>query len=392
MNAFRSGHKKLMLPVQVGRGSKEPNVTQPKKRAKKDDASKPPASTDFSSPVAPMSRKKVHGKGTSSTDMGSLELTRNGYERNDFVVDSDDDEYFEPVSKKHKSNAGRTTESPGPLSLEDTRLESLPEIHQEVVQNFVGEAKMMEESIRNNAGLRRPLFSEQNFQDMAIHWTTTPEAMRLIRGIDEARVDKYGEQFARLVRNFHGEYTDMMGLAGDDADMEVVDLISSDVDPDDDDGFEYDLEPDDEPGEESRFFSAPPPRGRAAGGAGPAEVEQWHQRLNQVSQKPPGESGARGSSRTEGAAEFWTGGDGGGGSGGGGRGSRRGGRGGGRGGRGFRRGGRKSGGVSKRKSSGSTKGGGGSRGGSSGGNSFGKGGKGGGKGGGSSSIGLMPLH
>lgn len=335
-----------------------------------------------------MSRKKSHNRGASSTDMGSLELTRNGYERNDFVVDSDDEEYFESGPRKRKSNADGSAESPALPGLRDTRLESLTEIHQEVVHNFVGEAKGMEETIRNNAGMRRPLFSEQNFQDMAIHWTTTPEAMRLIRGIDSARVDKYGERFARLVRRFHEEYTEMMGPAGDDVDMDVVDLVSSDIDPDDGDadGFEYDLEPDDEPGEESRFFSAPPPRGRAAAGAAPAEVEQWHQRLNQVSQKPPGGSGARGSSGAGDAAEFWTGGDSGGAGGsGGGRGSKRGGRGGGRGGRGFKKG-RKFGGVSKRKSGGSAKGGGGSRGGSA----FGKGGKGGGKGGGSSGIGVMP--
>lgn len=332
-----------------------------------------------------MSRKKTHNSGASSTDMGSLELTRNGYERNDFVVDSDDEGYFESGPRKRKSNADGSAKSTVGPGLRDTRLESLTEIHQEVVHNFVGEAKGMEETIRNNAGMRRPLFSEQNFQDMAIHWTTTPEAMRLIRGIDGARVDKYGERFARLVRRFHKEYTEMMGPADDDADMDVVDLISSDMEPDDDDGggFEYDIEPDDESGEKSRFFSAPPPRGRAAAGAAPAEVEQWHQRLNQLSQKPPGESGARGSSGAGDAAEFWTGGDGGSGSGG--RGSKRGGRGGGRGGRGFKKG-RKFSGVSKRKSGGSAKGGGGSRGGSA----FGKGGRGGGKGGGASGIGLMP--
>lgn len=353
--------------MQIGRGSKEPNAAKPRKRAKKDDTSKPPASTDISSPVAPRSRKKTGGKAAGSTDMGSLELTRNGYERDDFVIDSEDDEYFEPVPKRRKSNNGQATESPGSPLLKDIRLESLPEIHQEVVQNFVSEAKRLEESIRNNSGLRRPLFSEQNFQDMAIHWTTTPAAMHSIRGIDQTRVDKYGNRFAKMVRDFHEQYLDMMGIDenfAEEVDRDIVDLISSDLEAD----FDVDLEEDG--GEESRFFSAPM---RPPSGPGPSAVQDWHQRLNQASQNPPDKSGSGSRSASES----------------GGRGSRKGFRGG-------KRGGKKGGGVSKRRASGggiskTLYDGRGSKGGGSSSGKGGKGGRGGGRGGGSSAVGLMPF-
>src|SRR5690606_36719032 len=140
-------------------------------------------------------------------------------------------------------------------------------IHQEVVQNFVSEAKRLEEQIRNDASMRRPLFSERDFREMAIHWTTTVDEMRGIRGIDQARVDKFGTRFVRLVRGFHEQYSSMMGeMDGDDSaplaaaagpgagQQDIVDLISSDDDGFDDldldDGGAFD---DEGPGEESRF-------------------------------------------------------------------------------------------------------------------------------------------
>ncbi|SPO00967.1 related to QDE3 protein (involved in gene silencing) [Cephalotrichum gorgonifer] len=362
--AFRYGRRRLTLPVQISsRGSKEPVAPKPKKRAKKDDNMRPPASTDISSPIAPRSRTKTPSKSAGSTGANQLELTRNGYERDDFVVDESDEDHFEPIPKRRKSNLGGTT------ILEDVRLDTLHDIHQEVIQNFVSEAKKLEESIRNSSGMRRPLFSEQNFQAMAAHWTATPAQMHRIRGIVSERVDKYGEKFAKLVKTFHQDYTEMMGLAddGDDGDMEVVDLISSDED------FDFDLDGDGgDPamGEESRFFSAPE-RPPALGDV--MAVQQWHQRLAQVSQNSAARepsapaSGPRGRGKARGA--------------------------------GGRRGGARKfgGGASKRRASGGSakagsKAGSGAR--SKGGSSTGfqgKGGKGGGRGGGSSGIGLMPL-
>ncbi|PKS10579.1 hypothetical protein jhhlp_002333 [Lomentospora prolificans] len=376
VNHFRYGHRRLMLSVQVGRGSKEPTTAKLKKRTKKDDISNLANSTDISSPVAPTSRKKKSTASSSRWDEDEGLPTRNGYQRDDFVVDSEEDDYFEPLPKKRKSNSGLSTEAP---PLEDVSLGSLPDIHQEVVQNFVSVAKRLEEEIRNNTGLRRPLFSEKDFQQMAIHWTITLDEMRRIEGIDRARVNKYGEKFLKLVRDFYGEYTTMMGaLGGDDSienvladeSREIVDLISSD-----DDGYDdFDLDPDDNgPGEQSRFFSAPV-KVPGQPTVDVSAIAQWHQRLEQASQSAP--ASAERSTEPVRGAPYSRG--------------RRGGRGGWKSRGGGRRGG--GGGASKRTVSGNSS--------TSGGRFFGRakgpsGGKRGGRGSGGgtsgSAIGLMPL-
>lgn len=290
--SFRTGSRRLLLAVQVGRGSKEPPPPPAKqnKRAKKGEASRLANSTDVSSPVAPASRKKK-AKASSSRQVeerDGVPTTRNGYQRDDFVVDSDDDDYFEPLSKKRKSNTGLCADAP---PLDHTSLNSLPEIHQEVVRNFVSVAKDREEEIRNNNGLRRPLFGEKDFQQMAIHWTITLDEMKRIDGIDQGRVNTYGEKFLRLIRDFYGEYTTMMGaMGGDDSmenvlageDHEIVDLVSCD----EDDSDAMDMEADPASEQQSRFFTAPV-TGRGQANADPSAIAQWHQRLQQASQSAP---------------------------------------------------------------------------------------------------------
>ncbi|CAI4217042.1 unnamed protein product [Parascedosporium putredinis] len=224
----------------------------------------------------------------SDEERDGVPTTRNGYQRDDFVVDSDDDDYFEPLSKKRKSNTGLCADAP---PLDHTSLNSLPEIHQEVVRNFVSVAKDREEEIRNNNGLRRPLFGEKDFQQMAIHWTITLDEMKRINGIDQGRVNTYGEKFLRLIRDFYGEYTTMMGaMGGDDSmenvlageDHEIVDLVS--CDEDDSDAMDMEADPSNE--RQSRFFTAPV-AGRAQANADPSAIAQWHQRLQQASQSAP---------------------------------------------------------------------------------------------------------
>ncbi|TDZ73254.1 ATP-dependent DNA helicase hus2/rqh1 [Colletotrichum trifolii] len=399
-NLFLSGRRKLLLSVQVSDKTREPSASKPKRRAKasranEDDdgmAERPsrhlPPSTNVSSPAqARIQNKRRKGKLLATlfdtdedeemlqqgAEAQDLSIHANGYAKDGFVMSDDDlDDGFEPLPRTlGRDNSSRDV---GPRIQGDSRLGDLDELHQDIVHSFVREAKQLEENIRNAQSLRKPLFSEKIFREMAIRWTTTLPQMRLIPVIDLEKVDKFGTKFTPLVKRYQQSYKEMLSMVDEDDDMganqDVVDLISSDDDRDEE------MEDDEDEAEESSkyFGGGPPPLAPA--------VQEWNARMRELETTAPA---ARSSPSTA---------------------TR--GRGGGRGGKksGFRRGSAggssfKRGGVTKRKSTGGTSrrssGGGASASGSgsknpSAANYFSRGGKrGGGRGGGSAGgIGLMP--
>ncbi|KAL1842360.1 hypothetical protein VTJ49DRAFT_5425 [Mycothermus thermophilus] len=349
--------------------------TSGRRRAQEDDASirpaRPPPSTNVSSPVAGPSKKRK-GKASQMTyldeddeddevDAGrSLHL--NGYERDDFVVsddDADDDDDGSPAFDPPRSHAPprrpppsravpprapsprraqpqpqrrqQTLDELGPPISRDVRLEEagLDDIHQDVVQAFVDRARVMEENLRNKFGMRRPIFTESQYREMAIRWTTTVAAMYTIGGIDRQKVDLYGAKFASLCKQFHDHYLEMTGQQANPLaaavvaptrpkEREVVDLISDDEDydpqppialtgrrqqpdADDEEGLfvdeadeeeEEDLDEDlDEDLESSRFFPARDHRSSSSDRVDAAAVKEWHKRFEELNRKPKETSG-----------------------------------------------------------------------------------------------------
>ncbi|KAL2199932.1 hypothetical protein P885DRAFT_29013 [Corynascus similis CBS 632.67] len=281
---------------------------------------RPPPSTNISSPVSGLSKKR---KAKSAMRTVTDEEDEEDEDGDNFVVSDEEAEEaaFGPPPPSRRLPPHRrqqTLDELGPPISRDPRLEEagLDEIHQDIVQAFVERAHRVEEDIRNRHGLRRALFTEQQYREMAIRWTTTVAAMYTIRGIDKSRVDQYGAKFATLVQQFLREYREMMGratplslpnppssfsaaeIAPRRNQHDVVDLISDDDEESDE---EYQEEEEEELGT-SRYF-----RRGGANQAPPADqpdaaaVEQWHKRFEELeSVKVPrrandDDSGSRGS-------------------------------------------------------------------------------------------------
>ncbi|KAF9879836.1 RecQ family ATP-dependent DNA helicase [Colletotrichum karsti] len=312
---FETGRRKLLLSVQVSDRNREPSVPKPRKRTKKNNDEEEdvdnrtsrhlPPSTNVSSPAQVRVQTKKKGKSVATVfdtdeeeeqemllqqmEEQDLSLHANGYAKDGFVMSDDDDDAFEPMPQiRARGNASRDI---GPRIEGDSRLGEIDDLHQDVVHSFVQEAKKLEEELRNAQSLRKPLFSERSLREMAIRWTTTLPQMRRIPGIEKERVDKFGNKFIPLIRNFQHQYNEMM--ANDTAEMEdagpsddvpddVVDLISSDDEDmeDDNDGEEE---------EASKYFGGPPPALRP-------EVQAWNEqmRLSELETAPA----TRGSSST----------------------------------------------------------------------------------------------
>ncbi|KAK1636690.1 RecQ family ATP-dependent DNA helicase [Colletotrichum phormii] len=314
---FLNGRRKLLLSVQVSDRNREPLAPKPKKRTPKSKNNKEqdleeepprrrlPPSTNVSSPAQARRTQDKRSKGKSlatvidsdeedevlrrEMEEQSLSLHANGYIKDDFVMsDNESDDGFEPPPPPPKR--GNASKAVGPRIEEDIRLGALGDLHQDVVHNFVQEAKRLEESLRNDQGLRKPLFSEKSFQEMAIRWTDTLPLMRQISGIEPEKVAKFGNKFIPLIKRFHSNYKAMLSSADDDEDMEVdeqsiVDLISSDEDED----------MDDEEEESSKYFSSGPPP------LAPS-VQEWNERMKELDTAPPTRASSSTSTRGRGGA------------------------------------------------------------------------------------------
>ncbi|KAL8370911.1 hypothetical protein RB595_000988 [Gaeumannomyces hyphopodioides] len=241
---FLRGVRKLELVTKVGRGAGDQDADGlPKKRTKKSAAgeqSRLPPSTNVSSPIL-NSRKKNGGRAhlqveddeeMDATPAGPIHA--NGYAKDGFVVSSevdDDDDYFEPMRAPTKGRQRTLDEMRGPVQGSEVEID---EIHGDCVEQFVQEAKLAEEKIRNINSLRKVLFTEQQLRIMATKWTTTLSKMYLINGISQDNVKKYGGHLLPILLEHYNFYRNAMGTNGAGANNDVVDLVS-DGDEDRDD-------------------------------------------------------------------------------------------------------------------------------------------------------------
>lgn len=292
----------------------------------------PPPSTMVSSPVRAASKRHRTASAPrhSVAKYGEDEFDShgahhpNGYQKDDFVVSDEDNNYFAPVPSHRlrpsvsKHQRQQTLHELGPPISKHAqgRTPKLNEIHQEIVEHFLEEAKELEEKIRNGSGLRRAIFTEQQLREMAIHWTTSAKKMYSIDGLDKEKVDKFGVKFLPLLNKFHRDYRDMMGLPlnsavehrGATTNHDVVDLVTSDEEEefegDDIDFMNNDEE--EEALESSRYF---PNRGYAAAAtvnnqstpAGPGDIaaQNWREEFERLnSQQPPRTSAATAAAAT----------------------------------------------------------------------------------------------
>ena len=261
--SFLMGQRRLMLDVQVTEEAKSSKATKSKskKTSKKKAAEQDSLGMQSTYVSSPVDRRRSRTRAAGPDDEGASHTTSHGYEKNGFVISDDEmpdnmgdeDNAFAPLPKHRPANPA-SRKSAGPIQA-DSRLDELPDIHQDIVTGFVQEARKLEEQIRNRKELRRPLFSERDFQEMAIRWTTSVEKMSKIPGIDRDKVREHGPKLLTILRRHHDMYREIVG-AGDDGalsgqDNDIVDLISSD--------FETDAEDDDDhaaPAQESHYFNS----------------------------------------------------------------------------------------------------------------------------------------
>lgn len=263
--SFLSGQRKLMLSIQVPEESATNKPAKPRsKKASKKSKDQGMTTMPLTYLSFPVGRRSKKSRSMESDDENGA-MTANRYANDGFIVDDNADE--EPPDDRRPKSPSRTPEPP--ISI-NTELGDLDEIHRDIVDGFVQEAKVAEEQIRNQKGFRKPLFTEQEFQLMAIRWTTSLDKMAKIPGIQPDKVKDHGPKLLRILQRYYSGYREAMdpnGFGGND--QEIVDLISSDVEMGED-AYE------DEDGEDSPYFNANPH----------ADIQAWHIRLKNLGSQP----------------------------------------------------------------------------------------------------------
>ncbi|OKL55755.1 hypothetical protein UA08_09010 [Talaromyces atroroseus] len=185
-----------------------------------------PQSTNVPSPVQ-SSRRKAAPKAK----------TKRGVAHG--LDDEDDSDGFGPVRIAGKSNRRKKAEV-GPPIIQDNRLADLDDMQQIVVEDFVTNAKELCQKIMMEKHLRSQPFSDAILREMAIGLPEDTRKMREIRDIDPEKVELFGAQFLKLIRNSKRLLLDMRAnneVIHDPNHTNVINLDSDDEYGSDDDIF-----------------------------------------------------------------------------------------------------------------------------------------------------------
>lgn len=266
--------RKYILQIRLSPNAK---TTTAAAKKKKNDAAEPrkgkkkaagprkapefPISTNVSSPVPAISRKKAR------PSPARKELNLASYLHDDFVVPDDSEETesdaFEPPRSASPTSRKQTSRNAGRAITSDDVMDGLNDVHRAVVDHFVDRAKEIAREIMSKQDVRTPPFTDTVLREMALKFTDTRDKMMQIRGINPDKVRLFGTEFCQLARECHESYKEMMAKAEDDRpadpDAQNVVNISSDSEADDEDEYgSFDgsgIEDEDGPGEPSSYFN-----------------------------------------------------------------------------------------------------------------------------------------
>lgn len=269
--------RNLRLPLQI-RISTSPDAASRKSSKSKVKMQAPPPSTLLTSPIT-QSQSRYSRKGkerliedenTSDNDFHPSTYPQHDAPASDSVENSEADDYFEQTRGSSRTMRSSRRRNPiGPPITVDDEMEGLDPIHQDVVNAFVRDAKMLEETLRNKNNHRKPYFTELEFRRMAIHWTTNITLMSQIPGIDESNVALHGRRFLKLLEERRLHYNEMMDPHfKPDKNHLIVNLVSED----DESGMEDEYG--DQSEEPSPYFQVDP------------AVQAFNERMEMAAQVP----------------------------------------------------------------------------------------------------------
>ncbi|OJJ50167.1 hypothetical protein ASPZODRAFT_58591 [Penicilliopsis zonata CBS 506.65] len=189
---FLEGRRLLKMQVRISPTKKR--AAKPVSRGRAEDF---PQSTNVSSPVQSANQRR-------------LAKTK----RRKAAAEDSDSDGFEPLRIGGQPSRIREA-TVGPPITDDVKLKDLDYLHKMVVEDFVSHAKNVCQEIMMERSLRDQPFSDSILRDMAIYFPRTKSELLEIPNIDPDKVDRYGSQFLKLIRDSKKRYLEMQGEKDD---------------------------------------------------------------------------------------------------------------------------------------------------------------------------------
>jgi bloom syndrome protein len=220
----------------------------------------------------------------------------NGYGRDSFVVDDDeDDDYveekeigFAPVRRQKRLDEQSKSRQLGPPITTDPLMDSLDHARREFVNDFVANARELGGKIAFSKQLRDKPFSDTVLRAMALNRVRTKDQMLRIDEIRPEMVAAHGDRFLEILRKLEGLYG--MATRGtenkpyDPNHRVVVDLCDSDEEQVDAYGGAIDIEDFEDDEEEEEDDDTGPSNYFAQGGQSVAAQTQTTAARNFIDQ------------------------------------------------------------------------------------------------------------
>lgn len=202
---FESGRRKLTFQVRMSSNKKPRSKPAGKKKkttttARDEDECDVPASTMLSSPIV------NHCVQTSKKRTVERQITSRKLVLSD--EDGSDDDDFEPV-RQAGTSLKRHTHEPGPAittSGTEARIARLDPQHQEILPEFVREAKSALQKIVLERSLKQVPISNTVLQEIGIQFPQSEHELAKVEGMTKQKVKLYGYVLLPLLERYHKEY------------------------------------------------------------------------------------------------------------------------------------------------------------------------------------------
>ncbi|EEH11469.1 RecQ family helicase MusN [Histoplasma capsulatum G186AR] len=196
---FLSRRHRLMIPIRVSPNSKATQKSKPTAKRNRGTGVRAvgneyPASTNVSSPIQESLRRRQRGR---------------RYTGPDVLEDEDESDGFEPIRDAglQRRSSGRDL---GPPITNDGKISQLDPLQSIIVDEFMFYAKNTCHDIMMKKSLRNQPFPDAILREMAISLPRDKSQLLKIPNIDPDKVDRYGDQFLRLIRRAEDRYQELL--------------------------------------------------------------------------------------------------------------------------------------------------------------------------------------
>ncbi|KAK8168439.1 P-loop containing nucleoside triphosphate hydrolase protein [Phyllosticta citrichinensis] len=253
-HTYMAGRCRLEMHVRASSKTAKALTKATSTKRKKPSREVKPLSTNVSSPLQPNPRRNARARLTFDDD-----------------EEEEEEDAFEPVPESRRKRRGvfssdSSRKQLGEPITTDEKMAQLSTVHQDLVHNFVEDARAVCDDIVSKRGISKRPFTDTVLREMAIEFPRSLDEMGEIDGALPEMVRLYGDKMLELVEQCRAFYDDLMAKQADgervpkDPNHEVVVISDDEGEREVEEEEDFDLDDDAGPAPEMRssYFQEDP--------------------------------------------------------------------------------------------------------------------------------------